>query len=151
MSGYPNAIPDASLELNESAHGEMAKFVVAPFFDQPRMEVHVNEGHNDDDGAWMILNRRQIECLSDFLSHGWQGSSEAVDAFLGREKRGGMARDWRLERLREDEMLAFHDAVGGGITQKALAKKFNLKPSRVSLLVRRHIEAQQRERMLRRD
>jgi hypothetical protein len=54
---------------------------------------------------------------------------------------------WRLERLREDEMLAFVDEVGG-LTQKALAAKFNLRPGRVSLLVRRHVEAQERERML---
>jgi hypothetical protein len=54
---------------------------------------------------------------------------------------------WRLERLREDEMLAFHDEVDGRITKKALAEKFNLKPTRVSLLINRHIEAQHRDRM----
>lgn len=55
---------------------------------------------------------------------------------------------WSQERLREDEMLAFHDEVGGQITKKALAEKFDLKPTRVSLLVRRHVEARERERML---
>jgi hypothetical protein len=55
---------------------------------------------------------------------------------------------WRLERLREDEMLAFHDEVGGRITRKALAAKFDLKPTRVSHLVRRHVEARERARML---
>jgi hypothetical protein len=55
---------------------------------------------------------------------------------------------WRKERLREDEMLAFHDEVGGRITKKALAEKFNLKPTRVGLLVRRRVEARERERML---
>jgi hypothetical protein len=55
---------------------------------------------------------------------------------------------WRQERLREDEMLAFHDEVGGRITKKALAEKFNLTPTRVGLLVRRHVEALERARML---
>jgi hypothetical protein len=52
---------------------------------------------------------------------------------------------WRLERLREDEMLAFHDQVGGQITKKALAEKFDLKPTRVGLLIRRRDEARERE------
>lgn len=55
---------------------------------------------------------------------------------------------WHQERLRENEMLAFHDEVGGQITKKALAEKFNLKPTRVGLLVRHHVEAHERERML---
>ena len=68
MSDYPNVdYLSASLELNESAHGEMAKFVVVPRYGDPQMEFHVNGGQDDDDGAWMILNRRQVECLSDFL------------------------------------------------------------------------------------
>ena len=54
---------------------------------------------------------------------------------------------WSQEWLREDEMLAFHDEVGGRITKKALAEKFNLKPTRVSLLVRRREEARERGRM----
>jgi hypothetical protein len=54
---------------------------------------------------------------------------------------------WRLERLREDQMLAFRDAVGGRITKKALAGKFDLKPTRVGNLVRRHVEAQERGRL----
>ena len=54
---------------------------------------------------------------------------------------------WRLERLREDEMLAFHDEVGGQITKKALAEKFNLRRGRVGILIRRRVEAQERHRM----
>ena len=54
---------------------------------------------------------------------------------------------WRLERLREDEMLAFHDEVGGKITGKALAEKFNLSPSRVCKRLRRRREEQERGRM----
>lgn len=54
---------------------------------------------------------------------------------------------WRLEQLREDEMLAFWDEVGGGITKKALAAKFNFKPTRVSHLIRRREDARERERM----
>jgi hypothetical protein len=55
---------------------------------------------------------------------------------------------WRQERLREDGMLAFYDEVGGRITRKALAGKFSLRPGRVGLLVRRHDEDRERERML---
>jgi hypothetical protein len=55
---------------------------------------------------------------------------------------------WRLERLRVDEMLAFHDEVCGRITKKALAEKFNLRPGRVCLLIRRQNEARVRERLL---
>ena len=55
---------------------------------------------------------------------------------------------WRQERLREDEMLAFHDAVGDRMTKKALAAKFNLKPTRVGLLIRRQDEARERARMI---
>jgi hypothetical protein len=55
---------------------------------------------------------------------------------------------WRLERLREDAMLAFHDEVGGRIAKKALAERFGLKPTRVGFLVRRREEARERERML---
>jgi hypothetical protein len=54
---------------------------------------------------------------------------------------------WRLERQREDEMLAFYDQCEEPVTRKALAAKFDLKPTRVCLLVRRHVEAQERERL----
>jgi hypothetical protein len=53
---------------------------------------------------------------------------------------------WRQERLRADQMLAFHDEVGG-LTKKALAAKFNLKPTRVGLLIRRRDDAREDERM----
>jgi uncharacterized protein (UPF0335 family) len=54
---------------------------------------------------------------------------------------------WRQERLREDEMLAFYDQCKEPITRKALAEKFDLKATRVCLLVRRHVEYQERERL----
>jgi hypothetical protein len=57
---------------------------------------------------------------------------------------------WRLERLREDEMLAFYDEViagGGRITKKALAEKFNLTRTRTQHLIRRRVEARERARM----
>ena len=57
---------------------------------------------------------------------------------------------WRLERLREDEMLAFYDGVvagGGRITKKALAEKFNLTRTRTQHLIRRRVEACERKRM----
>jgi len=54
---------------------------------------------------------------------------------------------WRQERLREDEMLAFYDEAPWRLTKKELAKKFNLRPTRVSLLTRRRDERRHRERM----
>jgi hypothetical protein len=54
---------------------------------------------------------------------------------------------WRLERLREDEMLAFYDQIEGKMTRKALAEKFNLKTTRVCLLVRNHLAYQERGRL----
>ena len=54
---------------------------------------------------------------------------------------------WRQERLREDEMLAFYDEAPWRLTKKELAKKFNLRPTRVSLLTRRRDEQRHRERM----
>jgi hypothetical protein len=67
----------------------------------------------------------------------WDGKSEAEWQEI-----------WAEERLREDAMLAFHDEVGDRMTKKALAAKFNLKPTRVSLLIRRRVEARERESML---
>jgi hypothetical protein len=63
---------------------------------------------------------------------------------LGEE---GWREHWDQERLREEAMLAFHDEVGGKITRKALAEKFDLSPTRVCLLVRRHVEALELGRM----
>lgn len=54
---------------------------------------------------------------------------------------------WRLERLREDAMLAYYDEVGGRITKKALAEKFNLTRTRTQLLIRRLVEARERGRL----
>jgi hypothetical protein len=63
----------------------------------------------------------------------WDGTREEIDEYF------------RQERAREDAMLAFWDEVGGRITKKALAAKFNLKPTRVGLLIRRREEARERE------
>ena len=68
--------------------------------------------------------------------------------FGGGKSEAEWAEIWRREREREEEMLVFYDEVGGRITKKALAEKFNLKPTRVGLLVRRHVEACERGRML---
>jgi hypothetical protein len=68
-------------------------------------------------------------------------------SFWGGKSDEEWAEYWRRERLREDEMLAFYDEVGGRITNKALAEKFDLKPVRVGVLIRRHVEFQHRERM----
>jgi len=54
---------------------------------------------------------------------------------------------WRLERIREDEMLAFSDGVDYPITNKALAEKFDLRPGRVGILLRQRREARKLERM----
>ena len=73
----------------------------------------------------------------------------SADFWYGKS-RGEWLEIWRLERLREDEMLAFHDEViagGGRITKKALAEKFNLTRPRTQHLVRRHVEARERKRM----
>jgi uncharacterized protein (UPF0335 family) len=53
---------------------------------------------------------------------------------------------WRLERIREDEMLAFCDEVDS-ITHKALAEKFDLKPARVGWLIRRRDASRRSERL----
>jgi hypothetical protein len=70
MSDSPESdrMPDvdylsAALELTESGRGEMRKLALSPCFDEPRMEISVVE-------AAVVLNRRQIECLADFLA-GW--------------------------------------------------------------------------------
>ena len=54
---------------------------------------------------------------------------------------------WRRERLREDEMLDFWDEVGGEITGKALAEKFDLKVGRVNRLIRSRRESREREQL----
>jgi hypothetical protein len=56
-----------------------------------------------------------------------------------------MLERWRLERLRENAMLAFHDEIGGGMTGKALALKFDLRPGRVCKLLRERRESRERE------
>jgi|HubBroStandDraft_6_1064221.scaffolds.fasta_scaffold199721_3 hypothetical protein len=71
------------------------------------------------------------------MTDGWNGKSRAEWEEI-----------WRLERLREHAMLAFWDEVGGRITKKALAEKFNLTPTRVGLLVRQVEARRERGRML---
>ena len=66
----------------------------------------------------------------------WDGTTEEINEHF------------RQQWLREDQMLAFHDQVGGQMTKKALAAKFNLKPTRVSLLIRRRDDARERASML---
>jgi hypothetical protein len=73
------AMPDtdylsATLELNESGNGEMRKLALAPLFDAPRMEISIVEAVEDDEG-FITLNRRQIECLADFLV-AWLGRAK---------------------------------------------------------------------------
>jgi len=51
---------------------------------------------------------------------------------------------WRQERLREDDALAYYDEVGGQITGKALAQKFDLGVGRVNRLLRRRREGRER-------
>ena len=71
------ALPDveylsATLELVESGAGEVRKLAIVPFFDAPRMEISIVGG---DDEEAIALNRRQIECLSDFLT-AWLGRAK---------------------------------------------------------------------------
>ena len=54
---------------------------------------------------------------------------------------------WRRERLREDEMLDFWDEVGGNITGKALAEKFDLRVGRVNRLIRSRRESRERKHL----
>ena len=73
------AMPDtdylsATLELNESGNGEMRKLAFTPLFDTPRMEISIVEAVEDDE-AVITLNRRQIECLADFLV-AWLGRAK---------------------------------------------------------------------------
>jgi hypothetical protein len=57
-----------SLDLTESGNGEMRKLALSPCFDKPRMEFSIVEGGEEEDETVLILNRRQIECLADFLA-----------------------------------------------------------------------------------
>jgi hypothetical protein len=63
------------------------------------------------------------------------------------EELGALLEIWRQERVREDKMLAFSDGIDYPITNKALAEKFDLKPTRVGLLLHRRREARKLERM----
>jgi hypothetical protein len=60
----------AALELQESGRGEVRKVVVSPLFDNPQIELSIVG--IDDEEACLLLNRRQIECLADFLT-AWLG------------------------------------------------------------------------------
>lgn len=55
----------AVLRLTESRTGETTELHVAPQFDEPLMDISiVDDPANETD---IVLNRRQIECLTDFL------------------------------------------------------------------------------------
>jgi hypothetical protein len=69
------------------------------------------------------------------VSHWWDGTREEIDEYF------------RQQWEREAQLLAFFDEVGGRMTRKALAAKFNLKPGRVCMLVRRHVEQQERAQL----
>lgn len=59
----------ATLELTESVVGETTKLRLMPEFDAPVMEVIIDQGEGPlEDHAEVMLNRRQIECMVDFLS-----------------------------------------------------------------------------------
>jgi hypothetical protein len=58
----------AVLRLTESGRGEVREFHVSPHFDAPKIELSIIEGVTAEDEAFVILNRRQIECLADFLT-----------------------------------------------------------------------------------
>jgi hypothetical protein len=64
----------ATLELDESGRGEMRKLALSPCFDEPRMQLSIVEAVEDDE-AVIALNRRQIECLADFLV-AWLGRAK---------------------------------------------------------------------------
>ena len=68
MSDHAIEYLSATLELTESRIGETAKLCLTPEFDRPLMEVEIDEGEEGEDLALVVLNRRQIECLVDFLS-----------------------------------------------------------------------------------
>ena len=64
----PNYL-SATLELTESVIPEETKLRLTPQFDEPVMELEIDQGEApDEDRAEVFLNRRQIECLVDFLS-----------------------------------------------------------------------------------
>ena len=52
------------LELTESVTPEEKKLRVDPLFDQPAIQITLNE----DGDPFIQLNPRQIECLVDFLN-----------------------------------------------------------------------------------
>jgi hypothetical protein len=59
----------ATLELTESVIGETNKLCLTPRFDEPVMELEIDQGEGPlEDRAEVTLNRRQIECMVDFLS-----------------------------------------------------------------------------------
>ena len=69
MSDHAIKYLSATLELTESVIGETKKLCLTPEFDRPVMEVILDQGEGPfEDRAEVVLNRRQIECLVDFLS-----------------------------------------------------------------------------------
>jgi hypothetical protein len=68
MSEHRANYLSATLELTESVVPETTKLCLTPLFDEPVMEVEIDEGDPGEDRALVTLNPRQIECLVDFLS-----------------------------------------------------------------------------------
>ena len=68
MSDHAINYLSATLELTESVIGETTKLCLTPEFDRPVMTVEIDAEEPGEDPAEVILNRRQIECLVDFLS-----------------------------------------------------------------------------------
>jgi hypothetical protein len=69
-----------SLELTESAHGETTVLRVSPIFDRPQIELEIETFEDEEgDGPCLTLNRRQIECLCDFLVS-WLARTPAAPA-----------------------------------------------------------------------
>jgi hypothetical protein len=79
MSGPEVDYLHVSLELTESAHGETTVLRVSPIFDRPQIELQIETFEHEGEGPCLTLNRRQIECLCDFLVS-WLARTPAAPA-----------------------------------------------------------------------
>ena len=75
----------ATLELTESAIGETTKLRLTPEFDRPIMVLEIDQDEPEEDHAEVILNRRQIECMVDFLS-AWLARLDLLDEIVKSKK-----------------------------------------------------------------
>lgn len=64
-----------ALTLHDSGPGETGELRFSPSFDDPVVEITVDGGREDDsaygeanDARWVILNRKQVECLNEFIT-----------------------------------------------------------------------------------